>query len=63
MSGMTIDDDKDGCLVLVNALVVDAIVVIPIALVAYAAIIDIAEREMPGLRNDDADNLHRAVIL
>ena len=48
MSRMTIDDDKDSCLVVVNALVVDAVVVIPIAVVADASIIDVAEREMSG---------------
>jgi hypothetical protein len=42
---MTIDDDKHRCLVVVNALVVDAVVVIPIAVVADASIIDVAERE------------------
>ena len=56
MSRMTIDDDKDRCLVVVNALVVDAVVVIPIAVVAYAAIVDVAEREMSGLRNDERQN-------
>ena len=50
---MTIDDDKDRCLVVVNALVVDAVVVIPIAIVAYAAIVDVAEREVSSLRNDE----------
>ena len=50
---MTIDDDKHRRLVVVNALVVDAVVVIPIAVVADASIIDVAEREMSGLRNDE----------
>jgi len=53
MSRMTIDDDKDRCLVVVNALVVDTIVVIPIAVVAYPAIVDVAKREISGLRNNE----------
>ena len=53
MSRMTIDDDKDRCLVVVNALVVDTIVVISIAVVAYPAIVDVAKREMSGLRNNE----------